>query len=105
MSYSTSCITFHATFFSFSFLVSLPPFFFIWACSFYLLGPEFKRDNLGVIAITDSKLPDGLSVQFPCTRYTNINDPFLTFVLHGDLYFKRIYVHHNKHDIVCILLS
>ena len=21
------------------------------------------------------------------------NDPFLTFVLHGDLYFKRIYVH------------
>ena len=27
------------------------------------------------------------------TRDTNINDPFLTFVLHGDLYFKRIYVH------------
>ena len=46
-----------------------------------------------MIAITDSKLPDGLSVQFPCTRDTNINDPYLTFVLHGDLYFKRIYVH------------
>ena len=46
-----------------------------------------------MIAITDSKLPDGLSVQFPCTRDTNINDPYLTFVSHGDLYFKRIYVH------------
>ena len=46
-----------------------------------------------MIAITDSKLPDGLSVQFPCTRDSNINDPYLTFVLHGDLYFKRIYVH------------
>ena len=46
-----------------------------------------------MIAITDSKLPDGLSVQFPCTRDTNINDPYLTFVLHGDLYFKRICVH------------
>ena len=46
-----------------------------------------------MIAITDSKLSDGLSVQFPCTRDTNTNDPFLTFVVHGDLYFKRIYVH------------
>ena len=36
---------------------------------------------------------------------TDINDPFLTFVLHGDLYFKRISLDRNEHDIAFILLS